>query len=81
MSIVDDRLKGYARPLKSVQGAGRDQKNLDYWAKRATENSQLGTRAKSRMAPHPTGKKIVERNTSMRPKVPRKVNAAMRGDV
>lgn len=37
-----DRLKEYADPQCCPHGAGRDQKNLDYWADRAKANSYDG---------------------------------------
>ena len=37
-----DRLKEYAAE-KGPKGAGRDQKNLDYWSDRASKNSYHGS--------------------------------------
>jgi hypothetical protein len=40
-----DRLKEYSNPRHGPQGAGRDQKNLDYWSDCAKANSKLAPRA------------------------------------
>jgi hypothetical protein len=37
-----DRVKEYANPQRGPHGAGRDQKNLDYWADCAKANSYNG---------------------------------------
>jgi hypothetical protein len=37
-----DRVKEYANPQHGPHGAGRDQKNLDYWADCAKANSYNG---------------------------------------
>jgi hypothetical protein len=37
-----DRVKEYANPQLGPHGAGRDQKNLDYWADCAKANSYHG---------------------------------------
>src|SRR5260370_12357010 len=62
-----ERLKQYADPTRGPHGAGRDQKNLDYWAVRAKENSELPPRASTEMSLHPTGKKQAMRSTTSRP--------------
>lgn len=38
-------LREYVNPQAGAQGNGRDLRNLDYWSKRATENSKVAPRA------------------------------------
>ncbi|MEH2547130.1 hypothetical protein V1283_003775 [Bradyrhizobium sp. AZCC 2262] len=73
---LEDRLKGYANPQRGPHGAGRDQKNLDYWADRAKANSEIAPRASRTMKLADTGKMDV-RSSQMGPKVSRKVEARM----
>lgn len=73
-----DRLKDYAA-MKGPAGEGRDQKNLDYWADRATANSQCASRASRAMDLPSTGKKMATRDTAMGQFEPRSVNARMAG--
>jgi hypothetical protein len=77
-----ERLKEYAKPTRKEnwQGAGRDQANIDRWSERATENSDgadhraTGT---ERAEAHSTGKKPVDRPTSIAPRASRDVDARM----
>jgi hypothetical protein len=74
-----DRLKEYATP-KGPFGASRDQKNLDYWADRATENSKIAPRAKGgKMMLPDTGGDIVMRPTTMKPKEQRAIDRRYAG--
>jgi hypothetical protein len=75
-----DRLKEYADPTRGPQGAGRDEKNLAYWQDRASENSQIAPRArKGEMKLADTGKKVVTRDTAMKPMEQRKIDRRMAG--
>lgn len=77
-----ERLKEYAQPTRreNWQGASRDQGNIDRWSERATENSDgadhraTGTQ---RAEAHSTGKRPVDRPTSMAPKQARNVDRNM----
>jgi hypothetical protein len=71
-----DRVRQYAKPQRGPHGAGRTQANLDYWADRATENSEIAPRASRKMNLPGTGKMGV-RSSDMGPKVSRKVEARM----
>ena len=78
-----DRLNEYTTPMKGPQGAGRDQKNIDYWSDRATDNSNLAPRATGideTLKPHSTGRTMDNRSTSMSPRTSRRVDAAMKGE-
>jgi len=44
MGTIRERLRGY-RDMKGPKGASRDKANLDYWAERASENSNNAHRA------------------------------------
>jgi hypothetical protein len=75
-----DRLKEYSNPRHGPQGAGRDQKNLDYWADRAKQNSKLAPRATGideTVLPHSTGKSMGMRDTASAPREARNANRAM----
>jgi hypothetical protein len=63
-----DRLKEYAKPLRSEnwQGAGRDQENIDRWSARASDNSQIAPRASDGPMKLPSTK-VTMRDTSMKP--------------
>jgi hypothetical protein len=75
-----DRLREYAGKPKGLQGAGRDEKNLKGWSERAAENSNHGERASDgEMILPDTGKGSGVPPTEMKPREPRKVNAAMAG--
>ena len=74
------RLREYADPTRGPHGSSQDEAHIRYWQNRATENSDgadhraTGT---ERAEAHSTGKKPVDRPTSMAPKESRKVNSAM----
>jgi hypothetical protein len=75
-----DRLKELSNPLHGPQGAGRDQKNLDYWADCATANSKLAPRATGideTVMPHSTGKSMDMRSTTTAPREARSADARM----
>ena len=77
-----ERLKEYANPTRSGnwQGAGRDQANIDRWSRRA-EISSDGDQHRASAGPMklpPTGRRIETRDTAMRPKVSRSVDAMMK---
>jgi hypothetical protein len=75
-----ERLKEYADPLRGPHGAGRDKENIRYWQNRAETNSDgadhraTGTQ---RAQAHSTGKRPVDRPTSMAPREARKADARM----
>ena len=74
-----DRLNELAKHKNFQPGPGRDEKNLAYWSARATENSDgADHRASDGPMVLPSTKQTV-RDTAMRPKVARKVDAAMAG--
>jgi hypothetical protein len=66
-------------PRTYQPGPGRDKKNLDYWSKRASDNSGQATRATDGPMELPSTT-VTVRDSSMKPKEPRKVNKAMRGE-
>jgi hypothetical protein len=72
-----ERLKEYANPRHGPQGAGRDQKNLDYWSDRAEANSEIAPRASDGPMRLPSTK-VNTRDTAMGPKVSRGVDARMK---
>lgn len=65
--------------MTNSKGPSRDQKNLDYWSRRAERNSEIAPRAARKMELPPTGKMEL-RDTSKQPYVPRKVNRHLAGD-
>jgi hypothetical protein len=84
------RLKEYAA-MQGPKGASRDEANLDYWARRASENSQIAPRAigsrKNNGATTPdldppklpsTGKGMKLRDTGSAPRFSRNADAAMK---
>jgi hypothetical protein len=74
------RLREYSNPTKGQPGAGRDQKNLDYWAGRATENSKLAPRAsKGEMKLPDTGKSMESRSTKSAPRTNAEIDKRMAG--
>jgi hypothetical protein len=73
-----DRLKEYSNPMRGQPGAGRDEKNLEYWADRAKENSQCAPRATDKPMDLPaTGKRQELRDTAMSPRTSRNADARM----
>jgi hypothetical protein len=86
-----DRLKKLQDPQSDPQGAASDKGNIDFWINRASENSKdRTTRAKGRVLGGPQGSHgkdapklpsttVTVRDSSMKPKVSRKVDAAMAG--
>jgi hypothetical protein len=75
-----DRLKEYSNPRRGPQGVGRDQKNLDYWADRAKQNSKLAPRATGideTVMPHSTGKSMGMRDTASAPRAARSADKRM----
>jgi hypothetical protein len=77
------RLREYSNPTKGPHGAGRDEKNIDYWSDRAKQNSQLAPRASGideTVMPHSTGKQTALRDTGMSPLVSRNADRAMKDD-
>ena len=74
-----ERINGYAK-AKGPAGEARDQKNLDYWADRATKNAEIAPRASDGAMKLPsTGKRVDVRDTTMSPKASRKVDSRMAG--
>jgi hypothetical protein len=74
-----DRLKEYAKP-KGPHSAGRDQKNIDYWADRASENSNQATRATDHDIKLPsTTSRQPMRSTKSAPRTDAEIDARMRG--
>jgi hypothetical protein len=76
-----DRLKELSNPLHGPQGAGRDQKNLDYWADCATANSKLAPRASNGPMdlPSTTNRQMGLRGTKSAPRSSAEIDARMRG--
>jgi hypothetical protein len=85
-----DRLKKLQDPQSDPQGSASWKPNLDFWSERASENSKLAPRAKGPVHGGPPGThgedppslpstKVTTRDTAMKPKVSRKVDAAMAG--
>ena|SRR5258708_29066355 len=71
-----DRLKEYSNPMRGQPGAGRDEKNLEYWADRAKENSRLAPRASDGEMKLPsTGKRTDLRDTAAAPRQSRNADA------
>lgn len=74
------RLREYANPLHGPQGQSRDKDNLNYWSRRATENSD-GDAHRGNPGPEvelpATGKRQESRPTEMGPRVPRRINSVM----
>jgi hypothetical protein len=71
-----DRLKEYSNPMRGQPGAGRDEKNLEYWADRAKENSRLAPRSIDKPIELPsTGKKQDLRSTASKPRESRDADA------
>ena len=76
-NLRQERINGYAR-AKGPGGEASDQKNLDYWADRATKNSEVAPRASNGAMKLPsTGKRVDVRDTTMSPKASRNVDARM----
>jgi hypothetical protein len=73
-----DRCEEYAGKPKGLQGAGRSEANLKGWSERATENSEIAPRASDGPMKLPSTT-VTVRDSSMKPKVARKVNTAMAG--
>ena len=71
-----ERCQEYAK-AKGPHGASRDQKNLDHWADRATQNSEPAPRASSKMDLASTGKRTALRDTGAAPFRSRSVDARM----
>jgi hypothetical protein len=71
-----DRLKEYAKQI-GPKGAGRDQSNLDYWARRPERNSELAPRARSGEIKLPDTNKPEMRDSDARPYNARHVSARM----
>lgn len=63
------RIEAYAR-MEGPCGAGRDEKNLDYWTDRAAENSKIAPRASDGPMKLPSTK-VNARDTAMKPYVAR----------
>jgi len=76
-----DRLKEYSNPRHGAQGAGRDQKNIDYWADCAKANSQIAPRAtdKPMDLPSTTNRQMGLRSTKSAPRTSAEIDARMRG--
>jgi hypothetical protein len=74
-----DRTKEYSAKPKGLQGEGRSEKNLEGWSKLASENSEIAPRASDGPMELPSTT-VAVRDSSMKPREPRKINAAMRGD-
>ena len=73
---LEQRLKEYADPLHGPHGSASWEPNIRYWQDRATENSKIAPRAKSGEMKLPSTK-VRTRDTSMRPKEQRKVDALL----
>jgi hypothetical protein len=90
-----DRLKEYANPMHGQRngrffGSASDKENLAEWSERASANSQIAPRATGPVHGGPPGTagqdapklpstKQNVRDSSMKPKVSRNVDAAMKG--
>ncbi|EHR03223.1 hypothetical protein [Bradyrhizobium sp. WSM471] len=72
------RVESYQR-MDGPKGAGRDEKNLDYWVDRATENSKIASRGSDGPMKLPSTKATV-RETTMRPMEARKIDKLMKGE-
>jgi hypothetical protein len=88
-NVRQDRLDSYQH-MKGPSGFSRDQADLDYWSKRASENSQIAPRATGSMANngarepkldvpdlHSTGKKTELRSTESKPLARHSIDARM----
>jgi hypothetical protein len=71
-----ERCQEYAK-AKGSHGASRVQKNLDHWAARAEENSEVAARASRKMDLPSTGKRTALRDTDAAPFRSRSVDARM----
>jgi hypothetical protein len=89
--MKQEDLDALRNPKTYQPGPGRDQKNIDYWSRRASENSQIAPRAKGPVGGGPPGTwgedapalpstTVTVRDSSMKPREPRKINQAMRGE-
>jgi hypothetical protein len=68
MGNFQKRLREYERPQNSVSGFSSSKKDLAYWAKRASDNSETATPASGKMNLHSTGGAPSLRSTSSPPK-------------
>ena len=69
MGNFDKRLREYSRPQESVSGFSSSKKDMSYWSKRASDNSETATRATNKAMSLPdTGGKVSNRSTSSPPK-------------
>lgn len=72
------RVKEYAKAAAESKGVGREQDNIDHWAKRAEQNSQIAPHPSGGpMKLHSTGKQAALRDTDQVPFHHRKVDARM----
>jgi hypothetical protein len=71
-----ERCQEYAK-AKGPHGASRDQKNLDHWAARAEQNSEVAPRASRKMDLSSTGKRTALRDTGAAPFRSRSIDARM----
>ena len=72
------RLREYSNPANGQPGPGRDPKNIEYWSKRASANSQIALRASNGPMKLPSTK-VTVRDTSMKPKIARNLDRLMKG--
>jgi hypothetical protein len=78
MKTRQSRLEEYADPNSGWHGCSRDGKYIERWIERASANSQIAPRARDGEVKLPsTGKKMELRDTEMRPRVSRSVDARM----
>jgi hypothetical protein len=87
-NVRQDRLNSYAK-MSGPCGASRDQRDLEYWSKRASANSEIAPRSGSRASNgavtkdldpprlHSTGKEVSIRDTASKPYRSTKVDAHM----
>ena len=75
----EDRIADYAT-MKGPQGAGRDERNLDYWVARTARNSEIAPRAADGPMKLPSTK-VDARDTAMKPYVSRDVRAMAKSDL
>jgi hypothetical protein len=71
-----ERCQEYAK-AKGPHGASRDQKNLNHWAARAEQNSEVAPRAPRKMDMASTGKRTALRATDSLPFRSRSIDARM----
>jgi hypothetical protein len=77
-NIRQSRVEDYAK-MKGPKGAGRTEKNLDYWSDRASKNSKVAPRASDGQMKLPSTKVNV-RDSSMKPYVSRDTRAMAKAD-